>query len=52
MGSVKSLPYYALCFDESLNKIIQEEQMDIQLRFCCDEEGPVQTRYFESRLLN
>ena len=51
MDNVKSSPYYALCFDESHNKIIKEEQMDMHLRFLCDEKGSVQTCYFESRFL-
>ena len=47
MDSIRSSPYYALCFDKSLSKIIQKEQMDIHLRFWCGEEGSPQTRYFE-----
>ena len=51
MNSIRSSPYYALCFDKSLSKIIQKEQMDIHLRFWSGEEGSAQTRYFEPRFL-
>ena len=40
-----------VCFDESLNKVLQEEQMDLHLRFWDDELNKVVTRYFESVFL-
>jgi len=38
-------------FDESLNKVLQEEQMDLLLRFWDNELDRVVTRYFNSVFL-
>ena len=42
---------YVVSFDESLNKILQEEQMDLLLRFWDNERDKVVTRYFDSVFL-
>lgn len=42
---------YVVSFDESLNKILQEEQMDLLLRFWDNERDRVVTRYFDSVFL-
>ena len=46
---IKLSPFYLLSFDESLNNKLQEEQMDISIRFWNDIAGEVVTRYFDSR---
>ena len=46
---IKLSPFYSLSFDESLNNKLQEEQMDISIRFWNDIAGEVVTRYFDSR---
>ncbi|KAJ8967881.1 hypothetical protein NQ314_002598 [Rhamnusium bicolor] len=39
---------YAICFDESLNKIVQKSQMDIHVRYFDCNKGRVETRFFNS----
>ena len=48
---IKATPFFALSYDESLNRIFQEEQMDIILRYFNAESGLVETRYFDSQFL-
>ncbi|XP_043474328.1 uncharacterized protein LOC122506295 [Leptopilina heterotoma] len=38
-------------FDECLNKIAQRQQMDLSIRFWCDEKNKVITKYFDSVFL-
>ena len=45
-------PIFSVMFDESLNKIMQQSQMDIQIRFWDDSHALVKTRYYDSQLLN
>ena len=42
---------FVVSFDESLNKVLQEEQMDLLLRFWDNELDRVVTRYFNSVFL-
>ena len=49
--SVQDSPYYALSFDESLNKSQQSGQMDINVRFWNSEKCVTETRYFNSEFL-
>ena len=44
---IKLSPFYLLSFDESLNNKLQEEQMDISIRFWDDIAGEAVTRYFD-----
>ena len=46
---IKFSPFYSLSFDESLNNKLQEEQMDISIRFWNGIAGEPVTRYFDSR---
>ena len=50
-ASVQDSPYYALSFDESLNKSQQSGQMDINVRFWNSEKCVTETRYFNSEFL-
>lgn len=52
VNSVKESPFYALLFDESLNRVIQTEQMDVVVRYWCGEKNRVQTKYFDSQFFN
>ena len=45
---VKKSAFYSLLFDESLNKVLSKEQMDLQIRFYDDTVGEVLTRYLGS----
>ena len=38
-------------FAESLNSVLQNEQMDIQTRYWSDEDCKVQTKYYDSKFL-
>ena len=49
---VRSSPYFSVLFNESLNNILQQSQMDIQLRFWSDSDGLVKTRYYDSQFLS
>ena len=42
---------YVVAFDESLNKKLQEEQMDLMLRFWDNELNKVVSRYFCSQFM-
>ena len=42
---------FVACFDESLNKVLQQEQMDLYLRFWDSELNKVVSRYFDSVFL-
>ena len=39
------------CYDESLNRVLQEEQMDVVLRYFNNESCMVETSYFDSAFL-
>ena len=43
--------WFALCHDESLNKVIQESEMDLVLRFWDTCKNKVQVRYWDSMFL-
>ena len=42
---------YAISFDESLNRVLQSEQMDVIIRFGDNQGNKVCSRYFDSRFL-
>ena len=42
-------PAYSLSFDESLNEVLQQQQMDVHVRYWA--EGRVETRYWNSSFL-
>ena len=46
---VKASPNYSILLDESLNYCLQDEQLDVQIRFWDKETILVQTRYFDSQ---
>ena len=43
--------WLAVCYDESLNKIIQESEMDLVLRYCDTFKNKVQVHYWDSMFL-
>lgn len=49
LQEIKASPSYSILFDESLNHQIQDEQMDVQVRFWNNKVNEVQTRYLDSR---
>ena len=49
MESIKSSPSYSVSFDESVNHHLQEEQMDVQVRYWDSETVQVITQYLDSR---
>ena len=51
MKKIQSFPCFVLSFDESLNIIIQKEQMDLQVRFWDNEKKKVCTRYHGSEFV-
>ena len=44
-------PFYTAIFDETLNQMVQEEQMDIFIRYWSEDIQMVVTRYFESKFM-
>ena len=46
---IKLSPFYSLSFNESLNNKLQEEQIDISIRFWDGIAGEAVTRYFDSK---
>ena len=45
---VKASPYYSTFFDETLNKVTQQEQMDIYVTFWNLGRKRIESRYFET----
>ena len=48
---VKKSDWYVVCFDESLNDVLQTCQMDVNVRFRYNDENRVETRYWDSKFL-
>ena len=44
-------PYFVVSYDESLNRIVQHEQMDIRIRYWNELLCVVETHYFDSQFL-
>ena len=47
-NEIKASPYYSTSFDETLNKVTQQEQMDIYMTFWKSDRKRVESRYFET----
>ena len=47
-NEIKASPYYSKSFDETLNKITQQEQMDIYVALWNSGTKRVESRYFEA----
>ena len=45
-------PYFVISFNESLNYVSQDEQVDIAIHFRNEEKGLAETRYFDSQFLS
>ena len=52
IADIKKSPYYTLLFDESMNRILQTEQMDACIRYWCVKSNMVKTRYLGSEFFN
>ena len=50
--ATKASSFYSVLFDESMNSVLQEEQMDIHIRFWDSENSLVETRYFYSQFMH
>ena len=48
---IKAANIFVVSFDESLNKVLQEEQMDVQVRYWNEAAKQVNTRFFDSQFL-
>ena len=46
VDNVKASPYYSVMFDESMNKILQQEQMDLSVRYWDVNTNKVMSKYF------
>ena len=51
-SQIRLSPFFSVCFDESLNSILQEEQMDILIRFWDDAKCEAVTRYWDSQFMH
>ena len=51
LAKLKSSDFFVTCYDESLNRVLQEEQMDVVLRYFNNESCMVETSYFDSAFL-
>ena len=43
--------FFVTCYDESLNRVLQEEQMEVVLRYFNNESCMDETSYFDSAFL-
>ena len=48
LWDVQKSPVHTLLFDESFNAELQNNQMDVQVRYWCDETDRIQSRYLTS----
>ena len=44
-------PVFSLLFGKSMNHMLQNEQLDIHIKFCVDSKCMVVTQYFDSHFL-
>ena len=51
LKKIKAFDCFRVSFDESMNKVLQEEQMDVQIRYWNDTAKLVDTRFFNSQFL-
>ena len=51
LNSIKASSHFVVSVDESLNRVVQDDQMDIQIHFWNNSENVVSTRYLDSRFL-
>lgn len=51
LKNVQKACFYVISFDESMNSVLQEEQLDVILRFWDANDNMVKTRYFDSQFL-
>ena len=51
LAKLKSSDFCVTCYDESLNRVLQEEQMDVVLRYFKNESCMVEISYFDSAFL-
>ena len=49
--TIETSPFLTILLDESLNGYAQKEQMNIKIRFWCDDKCKVTTRYLGSKFL-
>ena len=52
LKSINASPYFVMSYDEGMNKILQNEQMDLQARYWDNNERQFRTRYFDSKFQN
>ena len=50
-SQLKKSPFFTPLFDESLNGILNKDQMDIHIRFYDVDSGTISTRYLDSRFV-
>ena len=51
LKETKAFDCFGVSFDESMNKILQEEQMDVQIRYWNETAKLVDTRFFDCQFL-
>lgn len=51
LSDIQNSPFFSVMFDESLNRVFQEEQMDIQIRYWDETSNVACTRYFDSQFM-
>ena len=51
LKSINSSEFFVLSYDESLNKVLQEDQMDVHFRFWDNDANEVSTRFYDSHFL-
>ena len=52
IDKIKQSPFFTVLFDESLNKVLQQEQMDAHIRYWCVNTNRVKSRYLDSQFFN
>ena len=51
MGQVKLCDWFVVSFDETYNNILSKEQMDVVVKFFCEDTQMARTRYLSSQFM-
>ena len=49
--NIVATPFYTVSFDESMNRVLQNQQVDVQVRYWDVNTSMASTRYFISQFL-
>ena len=51
LDQAKECDWFVISFDETFNRVLHKEQMDVVIKFFCDTNGIAKTRYLSSQFM-